>query len=87
MSSVNLRIKQIIAASIAGCRVMPEALVDELHLVTDLGATSLEKYEMAMKLEDAFVITLSDEAIDEAQTVGDVIAMVDARAIGKLVRE
>lgn len=84
MSTVDLRIKQIIAGSIAGCPVMPEAMVDELHLIADLGASSLDIYEMAMELEKAFVIEISDDAIEQAKTVGEVIAVVDARTIGRV---
>lgn len=87
MSAVDHRIKRIVASCIARCPVAPDAMADELELVADLGADELELVQLAIELEAAFVIELSDEAMEEIKTVGDLIAAVDARAIGRAVRQ
>lgn len=58
-----------------------EAL-DETALDTsfgDLGYDSLVVYEIAVRIQDEYDVTIPDEALDELKTPGALIAYVDAR--------
>lgn len=55
-------------------------LTDDARLVEDLEATSLDRIEIIMALEDEFSIEISQDAAESIKTVGDVIHFVEARA-------
>jgi len=55
-------------------KVEPQARLKE-----DLEIDSLSKVEMALALEDAFDLTLQDEELDDIETVGQVIELIEAR--------
>jgi acyl carrier protein len=46
-------------------------------IVDDLGADSLEIVDLAMNLEDEFDLQISDEAIENVKTVGDVVRLIE----------
>jgi acyl carrier protein len=54
------------------------------HLVDDLGADSLDILEVAMSIEEAFDIEISDDDIEKADTVQDVIDYVTKRINSKV---
>ena len=63
--------------------VIAESLSCDVSLVTegadlgaDLGADSLAVVELIMALEDNFSITIGEESIKGAVTVGDVVKLV-----------
>lgn len=76
--SSDLRIREIIADFITPCSLAPEEMRDDTRLVDDLRADSLEIIEMAMALEEEFEIEVPDEAVEEFETVGDVVKHVNA---------
>ncbi|WBW50618.1 acyl carrier protein [Peptoniphilus equinus] len=46
---------------------------DEMRIVEDLGADSIDVVELVMSIEDEFSIELDEEHIKELSTVGDII--------------
>lgn len=54
-------------------------LTDASHLIADLGIDSLGQMEVIADLEDAFKLTIPDEALREIETVGDVARAITAR--------
>jgi acyl carrier protein len=49
------------------------------HLVADLGIDSLGVMEVIADLEDAFKITIPDEALREVNTIADVASAIEAK--------
>lgn len=83
MNDISLRIREIISETVKGCPVAPEKVKDDMLLREGLGADSLEGVELAITIEEDFGIELSDEAMEEILTVGDLVAAVEARVAGK----
>lgn len=50
----------------------------EASLMDDLGADSLASVELVMALEEATGVSISDEAMADIKTVGDVMAYLTA---------
>lgn len=73
MDNVRERVGRVIARQfqVADERVIEAATLDE-----DLGATSLDRVEVVMSLEDEFSIEISDEEASHLLTVADVLACV-----------
>ena len=44
----------------------------------DLGADSLDLFEMVMALEEAFEVEIPSEDLEQIQTVGDVVKYLEA---------
>ncbi len=53
------------------------AIKPETRLVEDLKADSANVMVMIMDMEDAFNITVEDDAINTLKTVGDVVKYID----------
>lgn len=70
------QVRQIIGKHL-GCE--PHRVTDDAELRDDLGADGLDSVELAMKVEEAFDITLTDDEVERWETVGDVIASVERR--------
>jgi acyl carrier protein len=49
------------------------------HIVADLGIDSLGVMEVIGDLEDVFKLTISDDALREIGTIGDVEKAIEAR--------
>lgn len=75
MDSVRERAGQVIAKQF---QVADERIVEAARLDEDLGATSLDRVEVVMSLEDEFAIEISDEEASHLNTVADVLACVAA---------
>lgn len=78
MSDTATSVRAIIASQL--CQPIDE-LTDDRAFST-MGADSLDGIELAMALEDAFEIAIPDGDIEEAQTVGAAIAVVE-RVLGE----
>lgn len=50
----------------------------DCDLANDLGFDSLDRLDLAIKLEKEFCITIPDEQFDKVQTVEDVVKLVDS---------
>ena len=50
----------------------------DANIATDLGADSLDVFEILMGLEEEFNITIPDEKVNDIKTVGDLVGFIDA---------
>lgn len=57
--------------------VSKETITKETHLQNDLGADSLDAVELIMSIEDAFEVSISDEAAAGLKTVGDILTYLE----------
>jgi acyl carrier protein len=76
MDDVRERISRVIAAQF---QVPAERITETATIDDDLAATSLDRVEVVMALEDEFAIDISDDQAAGLHTVGDVLACVSAR--------
>lgn len=51
-------------------------VTNELSLVADIGADSLDQIELVMALEDEFSIDIVDDEAMKCRTVGDVVQLI-----------
>lgn len=79
MEDMRNRVNRVIAQQF---RVADERITETASLDEDLGATSLDRVEVVMSLEDEFEIDISDEQASHLHTVADVMACVTA-SLGK----
>jgi len=70
-------IEHLIAASDE--EVKPEDVTDATRLRDDLDLSSLQAVTLVMDLEDEFGVVIEDEEIDSLATVGDVLAIIQAK--------
>lgn len=49
------------------------------RLADDLGADSLDSYNLAMRLEETFGVAMPDGALGDLQTVGDLVRYLEPR--------
>lgn len=54
-------------------------VTESLSLKDDLDADSVDLMEFILTLEDEFNIEISDEEIDQLQSVGDVVKIIQAK--------
>ena len=54
-------------------RVDRSQLVEQTHLMKDLGADSLDALNIALRLEEAFKIKIPDDSIPNFLTIGDIV--------------
>ncbi len=57
-----------------------ETFPDSAHIVTDLGADSLDTVELVMLLEEEFNIEIMNDDMDRIDTVANLIALVERLA-------
>lgn len=55
---------------------------DAMHLSSDLGFDSLNRVELRQAIEESLGIEISDSELDDAETVGDVIRLVEGKMMG-----
>jgi acyl carrier protein len=82
MPDIEARIIEI-AAKHGG--VEPSQVTPAHHFINDLNYDSLTLVEMTMELEDAFGITIPDEAAQKIHTVGEAIEAVKQHPAGDKV--
>ena len=76
-STTEARVKRIVAEILG----RPESEVrDPALLRQDLGANSLDVFELFMALEDEFAIVIPDDEAEMLRTVGEVVACVQRKA-------
>ena len=80
MSDSNAdRVKKIIRDQL---NVTDEQITPEASFIDDLGADSLDQVELVMALEEEFGKDIPEEEAEKLQTVGSVVAYIDAQAAG-----
>ncbi len=57
--------------------VAKEKITRQSSFVNDLGADSLDTVELVMEIEDAFDLSIPDDAAEKIQTVGDAIKYIE----------
>ena len=77
MSEIADKVKNIIAEHL-GIDDLGK-LTDEAKFIDDLGADSLDTVELVMAFEEAFDVEIPDEKAETILTVGDAIALVEAK--------
>lgn len=75
MNDIESRARQILCNCLS---VDADLVTREAHIINDLGADSLDTVELCMDLEAEFGIEISDEALENAQTFGDWVALIRA---------
>ncbi len=68
------KLKEILAAQFG---LDEDSINENTDIAGDLGADSLDVVEMIMSLEDEFAVTISDEAVADLKTVGDVVRYIE----------
>ena len=59
-------------------RLEEDELDDDVSVMEDLGADSLDVVEMLMTIEDLFAVTVPDDDIVNLKTVRDIIEYIEA---------
>lgn len=67
------RIKEIAAEALGAQKDM---MTEETSFKEDLGADSLDLFEMAMTLEEEFNVEIPSEDLEKIKTIGDVEAYI-----------
>lgn len=70
------KLKELVAE---GLGVDEEQVVVTASFKEDLGADSLDLFEMVMALEEEFDIEIPTEELEKMVTVGDALAYIEAR--------
>lgn len=68
------KVKEIIADQLS---VDAEGITLETTFQEDLGADSLDLFQMIMALEEEFGVEISNDEVEKLSTVGDIIAYVE----------
>ena len=71
------KLKQVIASVL---NVDPNVIELETTFMEDLGADSLDVYQIMMGVEDEFDITLDPQKVEEIRTVEEALALLKASA-------
>lgn len=69
------KIKEITVESLGA---EAEAITEATSFKEDLGADSLDLFEMVMAFEEAFEVEIPSEDLEQIQTVGDVVKYLEA---------
>lgn len=69
------KIQELVAE---GLGVEKEQVVETASFKEDLGADSLDLFELVMSLEDEFGVKIPTEDLEKIETVGDVVAYIKA---------
>ena len=69
------KMKEIIAEQL---NTDAETITEASSFKEDLGADSLDLFELVMAFEEAFEIEIPSEDLEEIKTVGDVVSYVES---------
>lgn len=62
---------------------LPAAEFGDAVLLVDVGVDSLDRAEIALELDEKYEIEISDEEIEAAATVADLVELVTAKAAAR----
>ncbi|MBR5337235.1 MAG: acyl carrier protein [Lachnospiraceae bacterium] len=74
------KLKEIIAGVL---NVDVNEITPETTFKEDLGADSLDVFQIIMELEDTFGISIENEAVEQIVTVGDAATQIKEAVAGK----
>ena len=69
------KIKEMVADSLG---VDAETITEETSFKQDLGADSLDLFELVMALEEEYDVEIPTEDLEQIATVGDVISYIES---------
>ena len=69
------KIQELVAE---GLGVEAESVVETANFKEDLGADSLDLFELVMSFEDEFGVKIPTEDLEKIVTVGDVVKYIEA---------
>ena len=70
--NLNLSDKELDKALKEKKRTKPESTLENLTLIKDLGADSLDLVQTVMDIEDKYNIRISEDDVKTLQTIGDI---------------
>ena len=76
MADVFVKVKEIVADALS---VDPVDISETSNLVDDLGADSLARVELVMKLEEAFDLEIPESDSSKIATVQDIVGYIQAK--------
>ncbi len=77
-SNVKERLKKIIAKEL---EIESESIVDEEHIVNDLGMDSVDMICILFEIEDEFKIEISDEEVGEISTIETMYNLISMKIL------
>jgi acyl carrier protein len=78
VADIAERVRKIIIMHLAAEEAM---ITEDASFIGDLGADSLDVFEVTMSLEEEFDIVIPNRAVENLVTVGDAIAFISATAV------
>ncbi len=73
-AEIEAKVTEIVSKQLG---VAKEKITRESSFVNDLGADSLDTVELVMEIEEAFDLTIPDDAAEKIQTVGEAIKYIE----------
>ncbi len=70
------KVKTLLAKQL---EIKAEDITDDMNIIEDLGADSLQIVEMLMTIEEKFNIVVPDEDVPELKTVKSVAAYIESK--------
>jgi acyl carrier protein len=70
------KVKMLLAKQL---EMKAEDITDDMNIIEDLGADSLQIVEMLMTIEEKFNIVVPDEDVPELKTVKSVAAYIESK--------
>lgn len=78
VTDIAERVRKIIVMHLAAEETR---ITEDARFIGDLGADSLDLFEVTMSFEEEFDIDIPDHAVVNLVTVGDAIALIRAKAV------
>ncbi len=73
-TEIEAKVTEIVSKQLG---VAKEKITRQSSFVNDLGADSLDTVELVMEIEDAFDLSIPDDAAEKIQTVGEAIKYIE----------
>jgi len=67
--------------------VIEQRVREDVHLVDDLGADSLDLVELVLQFEEMFSVEIPDDDAEQLTTVGDIVNMLTEKVSRNMVEE
>jgi acyl carrier protein len=76
MADVTTKVKELIVQKLG---VSSDQVTENAHFRDDLGADSLDTYDLIMVLEEEFGLQIPDEDAEKLETVGKAISYIKSK--------